>query len=193
MQIGIIIKSIIIIEVHVQGWRLLLALEFSMHCCKQSLVNRELGHSRSFNGSAGSVSKSFTRPHLERCVQLWSPSYFKDIECIERIQRRATKLVYSLQHLSYDERQKKLGLTTLQTRRLRDDLIETYKILTNKESVEASHFFQFADPGYNLQEHSMKLYDTIRYDSVCLTCSKKLTGSQLSLPHGTNKKIKMQN
>ena len=35
--------------------------------------------------------------------------------------------------------------------------------------------------------------DTIRYDSVYLTCSKKLTGSQLSLPHGTNKKIKMQN
>ena len=33
-------------------------------------------------------------------------------------------------------------------------------------------------------------YDTIRYDIVCLTCSKKLTGSQLSLPHGTNKKLK---
>jgi len=33
-------------------------------------------------------------------------------------------------------------------------------------------------------------YDTIRYDNVCLTCSKKLTGSQLSLPHGTNKKLK---
>ena len=33
-------------------------------------------------------------------------------------------------------------------------------------------------------------YDTIRYDSVCLTCSKKLTGSQLSLPHGINKKLK---
>ena len=32
--------------------------------------------------------------------------------------------------------------------------------------------------------------ETIRYDSVCLTCSKKLTGSQLSLPHGTNKKLK---
>ena len=35
-----------------------------------------------------------------------------------------------------------------------------------------------------------KTLDMIRYDSVCLTCSKKLTGSQLSLPHGTNKKIK---
>jgi len=33
-------------------------------------------------------------------------------------------------------------------------------------------------------------FNTIRYDSVYLTCSKKLMGSQLSLPHGTNKKIK---
>jgi len=36
------------------------------------------------------------------------------------------------------------------------------------------------------------LYDTIRYDSVYLTCSKKLTGSQLSLPHEINKKIKCE-
>ena len=35
-------------------------------------------------------------------------------------------------------------------------------------------------------------YDTIRYDSRYLTCSKKLTGSQLSLPHGTNKKLKYE-
>ena len=36
-------------------------------------------------------------------------------------------------------------------------------------------------------------YDTIRYDSVYLTCSKKLTGSQLSPPHGTNKILKCEN
>jgi len=36
------------------------------------------------------------------------------------------------------------------------------------------------------------LYDTIRYDSEYLTCSKKLTGSQLSLPHGTNKKLECE-
>ena len=35
-------------------------------------------------------------------------------------------------------------------------------------------------------------YDTIRYDSVYLTCSKKLTGSQLSLPHGINKRLKCE-
>ena len=35
-------------------------------------------------------------------------------------------------------------------------------------------------------------YDTIRYDSGYLTCSKKLTGSQLSLPHGINRKLKCE-
>ena len=34
------------------------------------------------------------------------------------------------------------------------------------------------------------IVSTIRYDSAYLTCSKKLTGSQFSLPHGTNKKLK---
>ena len=68
------------------------------------------------------------------------------------------KLVYSLRHFSYDELLKKVGLTTLQTRRLRGDLVETYKILTKKERVDNSQFFQFADPSYNLRGHSMKLY-----------------------------------
>ena len=63
-----------------------------------------------------------------------------------------------MKQLSYDECLKKLGLTTLQTRRLRGDLIETHKILTKKERVDINHFFQFADPGYNLRGHSMKLY-----------------------------------
>ena len=43
-----------------------------------------------------------------------------------------------------------------------------------------------------LHHQTEMFYDTIRYDSVYLTCSKKLTGSQLSLPHGTNKKLKLK-
>jgi len=42
----------------------------------------------------------FVRPQLEYCVQLWSPSLVEDIECIEQIQPRATRLVCGLQHLS---------------------------------------------------------------------------------------------
>jgi hypothetical protein len=64
---------------------------------------------------------------LEYAAALWSP-YTKDIELIENVQRRATKQVPSLKQLSYTDRLKKLKMPTLKYRRLRGDMIETFKI-----------------------------------------------------------------
>ena len=49
-------------------------------------------------------------PHLEHCIQIWGLQYRKDAELLEWVQRRATKVTRGLEHLSYDERQRKLGL-----------------------------------------------------------------------------------
>ena len=71
---------------------------------------------------------------------------------------KSNEVSLQYKHLSYLERLQKLGLTTLKTRRLRGDLIETYKIITRKERIDPQHFFTFANPPFGLRGHSVKIY-----------------------------------
>ena len=81
----------------------------------------------------------------------------EDIECWEKVQRSATKMVHGLRHLSYEQRLRHLELTTLKERRIRGDLIETFKIMTGKERVDRRQFFQLSTCEYQLRGHTMKL------------------------------------
>ena len=85
--------------------------------------------------------KTIVRPHLEYCIQAWRPYRKKDIYMLERVQRRATKMIQKLRNISYEMRLKECGLTTLETRRLRGDQIEVFKILNGYENIDRNIFF----------------------------------------------------
>ena len=71
--------------------------------------------------------KTLVRPRLEYCIQAWRPYLKTNIENLEKVQHRATKMMEEYKFLKYEDRLVQTGLTTLEERRTRGDLIEVLK------------------------------------------------------------------
>ena len=87
---------------------------------------------------------SLVRPHLEYGNVVWGPFYKGDIEAVERVQRRATKLIQTIRDLSYEERLRHLNLPSLQHRRRRGDMIYAFKIFTGAVGIKKEDFFEIS-------------------------------------------------
>ena len=82
----------------------------------------------------------FVRPHLELCVQAWNPWLQHDIEVLENVQKRAVNSISGL-HGSYSEKLASINMLSLENRRRRGDMIETFKLIKGFEDVDYTHFF----------------------------------------------------
>ena len=107
---------------------------------------------------------AFVRPHLEYGQSIWAPHLKRDIDAIENIQIRATKIVYGLSTLSYNERLQKLDLPTLAYRRLRGDLIEMYKqVRTYDANIISTSFHRRFRPS---RKHDFQLHEPVPKDGI---------------------------
>jgi len=86
--------------------------------------------------------KALVRPKLEYCVQACSPYLRKDIDLLERVQRRATKMIHGFHNLSYAERLDLCNIPSLEQRRVRGDLIQVFKMLKGFDKLDYNRFFR---------------------------------------------------
>ena len=84
--------------------------------------------------------KALVRPHLEYCAQVWCPYLKQDISVLEKVQRRATKMIRSCRDYSYEDRLKYTDLPSLESRRIRGDMIEVFKLIKGHEKVDVNLF-----------------------------------------------------
>ena len=127
--------------------------------------------------------KAIVRPHLEYCIQARRPYRKKELDKLERIQRRATKMIPELRDLSYESRLLQCGLTTLETRRLRGDQIEVFKIVNGYEDVDRNMFFKLKEGSRTRGHKAALVKEQCRLDMRNYPLSQRVINEWNKLPN----------
>ena len=86
------------------------------------------------------IYQSYILPHLDYASSVWSPHLQKDIDALESVQRRFTKMIEETKGLAYEERLTLLGLTTLKERRNMIDLTQVYRLRNGIDQIDRPLF-----------------------------------------------------
>ena len=143
--------------------------------------------------SVSRLYKAFVRPLLEYGVTVWRPYLKKDINAIEAVQRRATRLVPKISRISYEKRLQESNLTTLEIRRLRCDLIQMFKIVKGFDEINWFYKIVFKNEQsfqstYQLRSHEFQIERQLvkncdpRHNFFTNRVSSKLQSSKRSSP-----------
>ena len=139
-------------------------LNFQEHVNKKVLLaNRNLGLiAKTFSYMSKemflTLYKSIVRPHLEYITPVWSPQFKKEQKIIENVQRRATRMVKGLCEKPYHERLKFLGIPSLEYRRQRADMIQTYKIFQQIDKMNINALFPGPPNTSRTRGNSLKIH-----------------------------------
>ena len=128
--------------------------------------------------------KTLVRPILDYCIPVWRPYLRKDINKLEKIQKRYTKMIKDCRGKNYQQRLKVIGLTSLEERHYRADMIQVFKVLKDKEDktdVYPPDFLTLAErPG---RKNSKKLYKKRNFLEICKNSfTARVVDSWNSLP-----------
>ena len=110
--------------------------------------------------------KALVWPILEYCYTTWALHFIKDHKEIEKVQKRATKLVKSISHMPYGERLKKLSLTTLYYRRQRADVLKLFRIIKGMDKFDIKKKLNSRPSRYNslkLIKYGITISQTIQF------------------------------
>ncbi|XP_071854518.1 uncharacterized protein [Apostichopus japonicus] len=138
------------------------SMKFSRQCAESvKKANRMIGIiKRNFTNFDRKVVlnlyKALVRPHLDYYVPVWKPYLRKDIQLLEGVQRRMTKIIHGMRNKTYEERLKELRLMTIEQRHLRQDMITFYNITQGSINMQVDNYVDILRES-NTRGHTMKI------------------------------------